>query len=88
MGPGDCATVKKLCGRPASCSLRMRLVVCARHTAHHIRGLAAISCYLQVPTAEQVKHDDLTEALATFQTQLAEVGVSCCCRDRFGVLMT
>jgi hypothetical protein len=27
----------------------------------------------KVPTADQVKHDDLTEALATFQTQLTEV---------------
>jgi hypothetical protein len=32
------------------------------------------SLCLQVPTAEQVKHDDLTEALASFQQQLAEVG--------------
>jgi hypothetical protein len=28
---------------------------------------------LQVPTADQVKRDDLTEALAAFQQQLAEV---------------
>lgn len=27
----------------------------------------------KVPTADQVKHDDLTEALATFQQQLTEV---------------
>lgn len=27
----------------------------------------------KVPTADQVKHDDLTEALAAFQTQLTEV---------------
>jgi hypothetical protein len=28
----------------------------------------------KVPMADQLKHDDLTEALAHFQTQLAEVG--------------
>lgn len=27
----------------------------------------------KVPTTDQVKHDDLTEALATFQAQLTEV---------------
>jgi hypothetical protein len=31
----------------------------------------------KVPTADQVKHDDLTEALATFQTQLTEVRLAC-----------
>jgi hypothetical protein len=29
----------------------------------------------KVPTADQVKHDDLMEAMATFQQQLSEV---CC----------
>jgi hypothetical protein len=33
----------------------------------------------KVPTADQVKHDDLTEALATFQTQLTEVRRACGC---------
>jgi hypothetical protein len=35
----------------------------------------------KVPTADQVKHDDLTEALAAFQTQLTEVSCASCSRQ-------
>lgn len=38
----------------------------------------------KVPTTDQVKHDDLTEALATFQAQLTEVRL---CLQRCFVLL-